>query len=142
MRDQKQADAEHLRLLAIFHFVGAGLAFLALLFLCAHFALMHVILSNPAAWKSRNAGMPPPQLFAIFKVIYLLGALWFLASATLNVLSGLFLLRRRNRTFSLVVAGMNCLHLPLGTVLGVITLVVLLRDSVREAYATPPVAAP
>ncbi len=79
--------------------------------------------------------MPPPaEFFAIFKWFYLLGAIWFVASGILNLLSGLFLLARKHRMFSMVVAGMNCLHMPLGTVLGVFTLVVLLRDSVREAY--------
>ena len=34
----------------------------------------------------------------------------------------------------MIVAGLNCVHIPLGTVLGVFTLVVLMRDSVRESY--------
>jgi hypothetical protein len=33
-----------------------------------------------------------------------------------------------------VVAGINCLHIPLGTVLGIFTIVVLCRESVRELY--------
>jgi hypothetical protein len=43
--------------------------------------------------------------------------------------------------FSLVIAGLNCIQIPFGTALGVFTIIVLLRDSVREAYAagaTPP----
>jgi hypothetical protein len=59
---------------------------------------------------------------------------WFPASGVLNVISGLCLRARKYRAFSLVVACVNCLHIPLGTVLGVFTIVVLVRDSVRELY--------
>ena len=50
-------------------------------------------------------------------------------------MSGFFLRQRRRRTFSLVMAGINCMNMPLGTVLGVFTVIVLLRESVRQAYA-------
>jgi hypothetical protein len=52
----------------------------------------------------------------------------------LNGISGFFLQARKNRTFSLVVAGLDCLMIPLGTILGAFTLVVLLRQSVAAAY--------
>ena len=38
----------------------------------------------------------------------------------------------RHRTFSRVVAGLNCLHIPLGTVLGIFTSIVLGRESVGQ----------
>jgi hypothetical protein len=41
---------------------------------------------------------------------------------------------RKNRTFSFVVACVNCIHVPLGTVLGVFTIVVLSRESVKRLY--------
>ncbi len=139
MRDQRQTDADHLRLLAIFHFVGAGLALLALGFLFLHYTLMHSMMDNPSMWnfqKNQHPAPPPQQFFAIFKWFYLVFSAWFLASAIGNLLSGLFITGRKHRTFSMVVAGINCLHIPLGTVLGVFTLVILQRNSVREAYET------
>jgi hypothetical protein len=36
--------------------------------------------------------------------------------------------------FSIVVAGVNCLQIPFGTALGVFTMMVLLRDTVRQSY--------
>jgi hypothetical protein len=51
-----------------------------------------------------------------------------------NLLSGLWIRARRNRVFSLVVAGINCFQVPLGTALGIFTIIVLMRDSVRELY--------
>jgi len=136
-RDERKIDADHLNLLASFHFVGAGLALLGILFLVAHYAMMHAIFANPKFFENQKQPMPvpPEQIFAVMKWFYLAGAVWFVASGILNLISGICLRARKGRTFSLVVAGMNCLHIPLGTVLGVFTIVVLLRDSVRELFA-------
>ena len=135
-RDRRKIDADHLNLLAIFHFVGAGLAVLGILFLLGHYAMMHAIFTNPKFFENQKQPMPvpPEQIFATMKWFYLAGAVWFVASAILNVISGVCLRTRKGRTFSMVVAGVNCLHIPLGTVLGVFTLIVLLRDSVRELF--------
>jgi hypothetical protein len=136
-RDQCKIDADHLNLLAIFHFVGAGLAALGILFLMAHYAVMHMIFTNPKFFENQKQPMPvpPQQIFAVLKWFYLAGAVWFTVSGVLNVVSGLRLRARKSRTFSLVVAGINCVHLPLGTILGVFTIVVLSRESVRELYS-------
>jgi len=133
-RDQRKIDADHLKLLSIFHFVGAGLAVLGLLFLLAHFAIFHAFLSNPKIWQDQKQAPPPAEFFAVFKWFYLVFGVWFFASGVLNVISGLCLRAKKHRTFSLIVAAINCLHIPLGTVLGVFTIIVLIRDSVRELY--------
>lgn len=133
-RNQRNIDIDHLNLLSIFHFVAAGLAVFGMLFLMAHFAFMHFIFSNPALWQNQKQQPPPELIFAVFKVFYVLGGGVLVAMLILNLLSGLFLRERRHRTFSLVVAAINCLQVPLGTVLGVFTIVVLVKDSVRELY--------
>jgi len=38
----------------------------------------------------------------------------------------------RNRFFSLIIGGLNCLQIPFGTALCVFTILVLSRDSVRQ----------
>ena len=60
----------------------------------------------------------------MFKLFYLIFGVWFVSSGILNVISGFCLRARKGRVFSLVVAVINCLHIPLGTVLGVFTLIV------------------
>ena len=137
-RDQRKIDADHLKLLSVFHFVGVGLALLGMLFLALHYAIFHTFLTNPQMWQNAKQPPPPVELFGILKWFYLVMGIWFLASGVLNFIAALGLRARKWRTFSLVVAGINCLHMPLGTVLGVFTLVVLLRDSVRELYETQP----
>ena len=96
--------------------------------------MFEVFFSNPEIWaKSQQA--PPPEIFLRFFTWFIaFFVAWFLTAAVVNFLSGLFMRSQRHRTFSMVVAGLNCLHIPLGTALGVITLVVLTKDSVRKLY--------
>ena len=135
-RDQRKVDSEHLNLLAIFHYVVAGLALLGLGFVALHFGLMNALMSHPEAWKGPgpNSQMPPPQFITMFKAFYLVGAVVMVLAMVGNILSGIFIHRRKNRMFSLVIAGLNCLQIPFGTILGVFTIIVLARDSVRELY--------
>jgi|SRR6267154_4242441 len=134
VRDQRKIDADHLNLLSIFHFVGTGLAVLGMLLLLGHYAIFHAILDNPKMWENQKQGPPPAEFFAMFKWFYVVFGLWFAGSGILNLISAFCLRAKKNRTFSLVVAGINCVHIPLGTVLGVFTIIVLIRDSVRELY--------
>ena len=132
VRDQRKADAEHLRLLAIFHFVVAGLAIVGIGFLLLHYVMMHEVISNPGLWKNqKGCGPPPEQFLSMFKWFYLFFAALLVAGGVANLISGIFIRKRINRVFSLIVAGINCLQFPFGTILGVFTFVVLLRDSVR-----------
>jgi hypothetical protein len=85
-------------------------------------------------WQNQQQSPPPAEFFTIFKWFYLLFAIWLIASGLLNAFSGWYIHARKHRTFSLIVAAINCFYVPLGTVLGVLTIVVLLRDSVRELY--------
>jgi len=135
LRDQRKTDLDHLRMLAIFHFVIAGLAILGLGFLAVHYAIMQTVMTDPAMWKNQKGGGPPPeQFFAVFKWLYVIMGALLVAGGVANLLSGLFLRKQTNRVFSLIVAGMDCLQFPFGTALGVFTFIVLLRDSVRGIY--------
>lgn len=134
---QQTRDLEHLRLLSIFHFILAGLALLGMGFLGLHYLMMHAIFASPEAWRGQRGGPPPEVFMRVFVWFYLFGGAALLAGLVVNVLSGAFLAQRRNRVFSLVIAGLNCLQIPFGTALGVFTIIVLSRDSVRELYSRP-----
>ena len=127
-------DAEHVRLLAIFHFVSAGFSLLGVLFSSLYLVLFQVIFSNPQAFAQSQQGAPPEEFVTFLRWFTGSFIVWFLVSCVGNLLSAFFLRARRHRTFSMVVAGINCLHIPLGTILGVFTLVVLGRESVRKLY--------
>ncbi len=134
MRDQRKIDADHLKLLAIFHFVVAGLAVAGLGFLFLHWFIIHSMMDNPEMWKDQKGGPPPQEVFAIFRIFYSVFGAAILLNGIANVISGLCIRRRIYRTFSIVVGGFNCLAFPFGTILGVFTIIVLVRDSVIESY--------
>lgn len=52
-------------------------------------------------------------------------------------ISGRCLARRRNRLFSFVMAAFLCMFMPFGTVLGIFTIIVLSRESVKRLYESP-----
>ena len=134
IRDPRKTDADHLKLLAVFHYVVAGFAFLGIGFLILHYTLMSHFMFNPKMWEGQKGGPPPQEFFAFFKWFYLIfGALLILGSVC-NLLSGLWINARRNRMFSLVVGAINCFQVPVGTVLGIFTIIILMRDSVRDLY--------
>jgi hypothetical protein len=131
--DQRRRDGEHVQLLSIFHFVVGGLSAAAIAFLCLHFLFFYFVFMNPEMWQGQKE-LPPREFFHVFIWFYVFMGVMFAAGAVVNVLSGLFMQRRTHRTFSLVVAGLDCLQMPFGTILGVFTIVVLTRDSVRASY--------
>jgi hypothetical protein len=98
---------------------------------------MSSVFSNPEIWKSQKDAPPLPKDFLdIFVWFYIFMGAIFGTMCVLNLLSGLFLRQRKHRTFSLVVGGLNCLQIPFGTVLGIFTIIVLSRNSVRQKYVS------
>ena len=57
-----------------------------------------------------------------------------LDSGAVTAYAGRCISRRQKYTFCLIAAGLNCMHMPIGTILGVFTLIVLTRDSVRQLF--------
>ena len=129
----EEADAEHLRLLSICHFVLAGLCTLGALFPLIH---LWIGLSIVSGEFPLGPGRPPPPEFGWLFIIMASGViLCSLTLAVLTLLAGRRLSARRGRAFCTVVAALECLFMPLGTVLGVFTLVVLSRPSVQRQFA-------
>lgn len=126
-------DQEHLRLLSIFHYVMAGFACLLPLFSLIYIGMGVLMLSGKLP---SSHGAAPGDAVAAYLFMGM-GSLFFIAGAvgaTLNILVGRALARRERKTLCQVVACLNCLHMPLGTLLGVFTLVVLARPSVQALF--------
>ena len=129
-------DEEHLRLLSIFHYVVAGLSGL--------FALLPLIYIGLGALmlRGRGEGAEAEQDVRIIGwVIIAAGSVLAaiaLTFAMFLVAAGRSLSRRRNHTFCLVMAAVACLFMPFGTMLGVFTIIVLQRASVRRLFGREP----
>ncbi len=125
-------DEQYLKYLSIFHYVVGGLAGL---FAC--FPIIHLIAGifiMVAGFADRSAGGPPVLIGLLFVLIggSLIVAGW--AFAICVILAGVFLTRRKNYMFCLVMAGIQCMFTPFGTVLGVFTIITLVRPSVKEMF--------
>ena len=134
LRDQRKTDRDNLKLLTVLHYVAAGFAVIGLLFLFMHWFMLSTMFGNPEFAKGAKGAPPPAEFFALFKWFYLFMGTMLVAGGLGNLLSAGFIKARRHRTFSLIIAGVNCMAFPIGTALGVYTFVVLLRDSVQELY--------
>lgn len=127
-------DEEQLKLLSIFHYVVGGLAGLFALFPIIHliFGLFFILAPEKLAGK----GEPPPALigwfFVIFATVFIVLG-WVFTGFVLT--AGRFLAKRKHHTFCLVVAAVECIFMPFGTVLGVFTIIVLMRESVKQRFA-------
>ncbi|KAF5406854.1 MAG: hypothetical protein Udaeo2_30550 [Candidatus Udaeobacter sp.] len=130
-------DKEHLQLLAIFHYVVAGLAALF-----SFFPLLYTTVGAIFIFAARHGtakpgeDLPPEFLGWIFAV---LGALLFLigiAMAICILIAGRSLALRKRYSFAFVMACIECLFIPFGTILGVFTIVVLSRESVKAFFST------
>ena len=196
--NQEEQDRSNIKLLAVFHFVHAGLMLFGIAFLFMHYAIMSTVFlngkfvetvqaqeklhasestkhfrteqarqskpapstvlpgygdeseketrTNPGASLSPqdNAARAEAReanveffenFFKAFIWFYIFAGICLLIALILNALSGIFMLKEKHRMFSLVVAGLNCLNMPLGTILGIFTILVLNRDSVQRLYA-------
>ncbi|HEX8915087.1 MAG TPA: hypothetical protein VF796_22235 [Humisphaera sp.] len=111
----------------------AGLLFLVS-FLFGFYIWFGLMIEHGGFGPSKG-NSPPPQGFGyIFVTIGAVMVLLHWAQAACACVSARNLSRRRGRTFTFVTAGILCLQMPLGTVLGVFTFIVLNRESVRAAY--------
>jgi len=137
-------DKDHVLLLSIFHFVMVGLGAVGLIFLLFHYMMMSTVFANPHIWENMKdkdgnpVPMPfdPTQFFAAFRWFYLLIGMWGVVSMIVNLIAGFRLRQWRSRTFLLFVAGFNCINFPFGTLLGIFTIMVLTRDSMRGRFDT------
>jgi hypothetical protein len=76
-------------------------------------------------------------MFMLMGGAFVLGG-WALGFAM--IYAGRCLKKRERYTFCLVVAAISCLNMPVGTALGVFTIIVLMRPSVKELFGvTQPV---
>jgi hypothetical protein len=134
---QQNNDIKHLDLLAIFHWIWGGLIMLFSLAGIIYIVIGAMVLNGSLDMDSGRGNRTGDDL--VFGWVFLiLGIAVILLGWTvglLNIYSGFCLKKHRKRTFCIVIAAIDCLSFPIGTTLGVFTIVVLVRDSVKALYA-------
>ncbi len=132
---QQIVDEEQLRLLTLFYYISAGITALFACFPFIHLIMGIIMIVISCCCKVENGDAP----LAVIGLVFIGFALVFiLAGWTIAVLKFLVarsIRNRRNYTFCLVVAGISCLSIPYGTILGVMTFIVLLKGSVKTMFS-------
>ena len=121
-------DEQYLKLLSVFHYVVGGLA--------ACFACIPIIHLSIGIAMLVGAIDDAPEFVGAFMVLIAIFAIlvgWTLAVCI--IIAGRCLAKRRRYMFCLVMAAISCIFMPFGTVLGVFTIIVLMRPSVKELFA-------
>ncbi len=126
-------DLEQLKLLAIFHYVAAGMAALVACIPIMHF-FMGLALATGALGDSDPGTRPVGFGIMAFAAFFIVAGWTF---AALVAFAGRSLQTHRRYTYCLVMAGIECIFMPVGTVLGVFTIIVLVRDSVKALFGMP-----
>ncbi len=124
-------DSDQLRLLSIFHYIIGGLIALAACIPIIHLIFGFLMLSKPDVFSQG----PPPRIlgwfFILFASVFILVG-WILAGLVLW--SGRCLSRRLNYNYCFAMACVVCVFLPFGTVLGILTIIVLMRPTVKGLF--------
>lgn len=123
-------DVRHLDLLSIFHYVVGAMTALFGCFPLIHLAIGIAVVSG----AMDDADGPPPEFGWFFIAIAAVFITFAWSIAVAIVVAGRKLKARTAYTYCLVVAGIECMFMPVGTVLGVFTLIVLMRPSVKEMF--------
>jgi uncharacterized membrane protein YhaH (DUF805 family) len=137
---QSIIDEEHLKLLSLGYLVSAGVsAFFSLFGLLYVFmgVTMSTTFSHLPQTPANSAQSPSPAFVGwIFACI---GLVFFLAATAMTAArfrAAWCIKHRKWRVFCMVIAGIGCLEFPYGTALGVLSLIVLGRDSVVQLFTS------
>ncbi|MBI1289877.1 hypothetical protein GC173_01350 [bacterium] len=135
--DQARRDEDNLRLLSILYWVWGGLGVLCGCFPIIHVSMGFAIMTGRLP-MDQGADQPPPAEFGLLFVVLgisIMLLIWTMSALT--IYTGFCLKARRRRTLCQVVAALACLNIPIGLALGVWTLMVLGRPSVRRLFESP-----
>ena len=92
--------------------------------------------------NAENTNSPPAffgWIFIIFPAIFILCGL---ALALCIAIAGRQLAHNRRYIYCLAIAGIECIFIPFGTVLGVFTIIVLMRPTVKELFGVAQIDEP
>ena len=102
-----------------------------------HFLFGAAMVFFPEKLGDVKGGGPPAFVGLFFMALSGIWILTGLALAVCTIIAGRSLAQRRRYLFCLVMAGIEAATcMPFGTVLGVFTIIVLMRPSVRGAFGT------
>ncbi len=124
-------DLEQIKLLSIFHLILGIMTSIVSLFPLIYVGMGIAALHGQLDEKGSPA---PPFIGWMLIAIGLAGFTILVAISIVMIIASRRLKLHKSRMFCLVVAGIECIMTPLGTVLGVFTIITLIKDSVIKLF--------
>ncbi|HPZ09601.1 MAG TPA: hypothetical protein PL110_15975 [Candidatus Eremiobacteraeota bacterium] len=128
-------DRDQLKLLSIFHYILGGIMGLFSCVPLIHLFLGIIFVFAPDTMKDSRGNGPPAFIgwfFIVFALVFIIAG-WILAICTLY--AGRCLAKTKKYLFCFVTAAIMCVFMPFGTVLGVFTIIVLMRPTVKDLFS-------
>lgn len=140
---QQILDEEHLRLLSIGYYIHGGTYALFGLFPLIYVVIgLFIVFGEfpmPEPMPPPAAQIPDPSVFGwLFVIIGFATTFVFELFGTSQLYVGRCIQRRRSYVLCQIVAGISCLMIPFGTLLGVVTFMVLQRPNVAIMFGQVP----
>lgn len=125
---------QDIHLIRIFHYLMGGLTGLASLIPIIHIGIGFFIRKAEAPTDNPQEAIIFDMVSNMFIVIGATVVIVGLATSICIVLAGRFLAQHRHYHFCLVIACLQCLNMPLGTALGIYTIITLNKPEVKEMF--------
>lgn len=130
----QEKDLEQLEQLSIFHYVVGGLSILFGLFPLFYVGAGALFLSDAVPVQDANAPFESDVFGVIFIVIGLVFFVLLQTMAWLIIYAGKMLKQRRRYKLIFIMACIQTTFFPFGTLLGVFTIIYLIKPSVKELF--------
>lgn len=128
-------DRSHLKILSICYWIWGALLLLISLVSLIYIGLGVAFLNGSMNSTTRpGTAPPPPEVGWFFIILGLVVLLFGQVTGWLNILVGFSLKNQRRWLLCNVVAGLNCISIPFGTLLGIFSFVVLGRPAVKQQF--------
>lgn len=129
-------DESQLNSLALAHYIVGAIGILASCLPLIHVFFGALFIWGGCGFLTETTNAPSP---IISWIVFVMGIVWFVFAQIVSVMviySGSCLKSHKRYLYSFVTACCACTFFPLGTVLGVLTVMVLSRSTVKELYTS------
>lgn len=132
--EQYRQDGDQLQLLSILYYVLAGFATLGACLPLLYFGVGMVLVGGAAIQADAEAQAGLAVFGGLVMLIAVPFALLLIVQVVCLFLTGRYLSQSRNHIFCFINACILCMHAPFGTALGIFTIIVLSRESVKQRF--------
>jgi len=123
--------------LGLFHLISRILTLAYAVLLLFYMSFISIIFNFVEKFEGTENAMNgdfPHEILTIIFSIWGIVLFFMIGFGICKIFSRKYLKGKKNRVFSMIISALECLSFPYGTLLGVFTLIVLNRDSVKELF--------